>query len=147
ALPTWLERFPDRELPSARQVRDHCGQGCPPVAESNVVIADGRFGEVSRQADLHDEPSPGMSCSQNSARSPRSVRPTPWTCISRSRSSIRRILPEIVLGSSANSRPRTRLYGARCSRAWRRIDSAVAASGTCPEASTTYALGTESRIG
>ena len=52
----------------------------------------------------------GKSSSRNSAarRSP---------CSSCVRSSTRRILPQIVFGSSANSSRRTRLYGARCSRA------------------------------
>ena len=50
------------------------------------------------------------------ARSPAARR----SCF-RARSSTRRILPEIVFGSSANSSRRTRLNGARCSRRWRKI--------------------------
>ena len=51
---------------------------------------------------------PGKSSSQNSV-SPRLSPGRPASC---SRSSTRRILPEIVFGRSANSSRRTRLYGA-----------------------------------
>ena len=49
--------------------------------------------------------------------------------VSRPRSSTRRIFPEIVLGSAANSRRRIRLYGARLSRANSRIARAVSSVG------------------
>ena len=48
----------------------------------------------------------------------------PAAC-SRCRSSTRRIFPEMVLGSSKNSRRRTRWYGARWFRAYRRTESRV----------------------
>ena len=56
---------------------------------------------------------------------------------SRPRSSTRRILPEIVFGSSENSRRRIRCHGARCSRQWARMLRAVSASGDQPSARTT----------
>ena len=61
----------------------------------------------------------GKSDSQNSRSLARTVTsaPVPWAWFSRPRSSTRRILPEIVFGSSANSSRRIRLYGARCARA------------------------------
>src|SRR5579872_2906452 len=63
------------------------------------------------------------------------------------RSSTRRILPEMVLGSSANSMRRIRLKGERWARAWARIEAAVARSPFTPGASAIKALGTASRIG
>ena len=65
----------------------------------------------------------------------------------RSRSSIRRILPETVFGSSANSRRRMRLYGARTARECAKSTFAVSGPGSQPSASTTYAFGTASRSG
>jgi hypothetical protein len=66
---------------------------------------------------------------------------------SRVRRSTRRILPEIVLGSSANSIRRMRWYGARLRRTWAKIASAVARSFAHPGAKLMYALGTASRVG
>ena len=63
------------------------------------------------------------------------------------RSSTRRILPEIVLGRSANSTRRIRLYGATRSRQNAMIDCASSPDGERPAASSTYALGTASRSG
>src|SRR5699024_5087777 len=67
------------------------------------------------------EPTPLQPVRSNSvsASSLRSTTGSPekgrsWSA--RARSSTRRILPEIVFGSSANSRRRMRLYGARFSR-------------------------------
>ena len=54
----------------------------------------------------------------------------PASSSSRARSSTRRILPEIVLGSSANSSRRTRCQGWRCSRAYFRIERAVSSDGS-----------------
>ena len=59
---------------------------------------------------------------------------------SAARSSTRRILPEIVFGSSANSSRRTRLNGARCARRWRKIASAVSRSARWSPASATKAF-------
>ena len=71
---------------------------------------------------------------------PRGIRVLP-SCMVASRSSIRRILPETVLGSSANSSRRTRLYGASTARECAKIALAVSPSGSQPSASTTYAFG------
>ena len=54
---------------------------------------------------------------------------TIWLIV-RARSSTRRIFPEMVLGSSANSSRRMRLYGARLTRQWCRMLSAVSAVGS-----------------
>ena len=62
--------------------------------------------------------SSGRSSSQNSpAARGTACSPVPSRCDSWARSSTRRIFPEIVFGSSANSSRRTRLNGARCERA------------------------------
>ncbi len=53
--------------------------------------------------------------------------PVSKAAASRSRSSTRRILPEMVLGSSKNSIRRTRSKAESCSRAWERIAPAVSA--------------------
>lgn len=71
----------------------------------------------------------------------------PVPCAVRSRSSILRIFPETVLGSSANSSRRMRLYGARTDLECSNSTLAVSGPGSQPSASTTYAFGTDSRTG
>ncbi len=105
-----------------------CGRPARPV--SQVLSAGTAF-------------SPGKSSSQNSA----GPRPPPGRPFSRSRSSTRRILPEMVFGRSANSSRLMRLYGASRSLAYARIARAVSASGSWPGARITNALGTASRSG
>ena len=64
---------------------------------------------------------------------------------SRRRSSTRRILPEMVFGSSANSMRRMRLYGASRRRRNRKISSASSRPGSRPGFRMTNAFGHERR--
>ena len=73
-----------------------------------------RRGVGVMRRDVHDQQQ-RRSSSQNSAAD-RSPAPSGCRACSDSRSSTRRIFPEIVFGSSANSIRRIRLYGARFSR-------------------------------
>src|SRR4029453_3913267 len=86
---------------------------------------------------------PGAPRPQAYTRAVRRLPPHPLSLVrvAGARRSPRRILPLIVFGSSANSRRRTRLYGASCSRAYARIDSAVSRVGSWPGAKATYAFG------
>ena len=78
------------------------------------TIADGAAGRAGGLSRARQPRRSGKSLSQNSP----SGRSSPVGCRSASdaRSSTRRILPLMVLGSSPNSSRRSRLYGARCSR-------------------------------
>ena len=94
------------------------GRSAAPGRGDEVASPAGRPGDAQARPALADQPSPprspGKSSSKNSC-SPRFAGGAPL--VSACRSSTRRILPEIVFGSSANSMPADALVRApACSR-------------------------------